>query len=173
MNVELARYINDHLAGAAGAVNLIADLADRQSDPLDRDFYESLRSKVESDRALLQDLLKRSGEEPGAFLQTVGALTEKVGRIKLLWEGMREGGLGQFEALEMLTLGIQGKRLLWRVLAERALDHPEWDGINFTELEAEARRQREAVEVRRRAAARDCFTRVSAVRSPWPIPPLS
>ena len=49
----------------------------------------------------------------------------------------------------MLALGIQGKRLLWAMLAELAPALPEWQGIPFADLELEAIKQRDAVEERR------------------------
>jgi hypothetical protein len=62
-----------------------------------------------------------------------------------------------FEALEMLALGIQGKRLLWVVLQEIAPHFPEWEDINFAELEFEAIRQRESVEDRRIESGREAL----------------
>ena len=42
-------------------------------------------------------------------------LTEKVSRLKLK-HGAADG-LGTFEALEFLVIGIHGKRALWRAMA--------------------------------------------------------
>jgi hypothetical protein len=77
---------------------------------------------------------------------------------------MQHGELGRFEACEMLALGIQGKRLLWRGLAEIAPFHPGWHAFDFHTLERDAERQRDAVEEERMKAARLVF----AIETPDP-----
>ena len=73
------------------------------------------------------------------------------------WVALASGHLGRFEAMEILALGIQGKRLLWVVLGELAPFVPEWQGIEFAELELDAIAQRDAVETRRIDAAMDAL----------------
>jgi hypothetical protein len=155
MDHELERYLNDHLAGSAGAVRLIDHLATCQEDPGETEFFRSLKSKVEADREQLRELLARAGLKESAALQAAGKLTAGAGNLKLKWEGMEPGELGMLEALEMLALGIQGKRLLWLMLAELAPAIPEWQGIPFAELELAAIEQRDAVEARRLRHGRD------------------
>ena len=155
MDENLQRYLNDHLAGSAGAVKLIDSLASRQEDPEEAEFFQTLKAKVEADREQLRDLLSRVGLEESATLQVAGKLTAGASKMKLKWEGMEPGELGMLEALEMLVLGIQGKRLLWVVLAEISSAFPEWEGIGFAELELEAIQQRDAVEERRLQHGRD------------------
>lgn len=157
MDQNLERYLNDHLAGSCGAVRLIDDLAGRQDDVAGRDFFLGLKAKVEGDQVLLRDLLERAGMKESGALQAAGSLTARASRLKLMWEGFEPGNLGMFEALEMLALGIQGKRLLWLVLAEIAPHFPEWQGIPFADLELEAIRQRDAVEERRIEEGRNCL----------------
>jgi hypothetical protein len=60
-----------------------------------------------------------------------------------------------FEALEMLALGVQGKRLLWLVMQEIQPWFPEWSDYDFANLELEAIRQRDGVEVWRIEAAKE------------------
>jgi len=167
MDQNLQRYLNDHLAGSAGAVNLIDNLASRQEDPEEAEFFRSLKAKVEADQEQLRDLLTRAGLGESAALQVAGKLTASASKLKLKWEGMDPGELGMLEALEMLALGIQGKRMLWVMLAELAPAFPEWEGVRFSELELEAIEQRDAVEERRLQHGRDSLIdaerRVAAV----------
>lgn len=149
MDTELQRYLNDHLAGSAGAVGLIQTLADNAVDPEEELFFASLKEKVEEDRLQLKDLISLLGKNSSTLLEAAGNLTEKAGRLKLMWEGLEPGQLGRFEAIEMLAVGIQGKRLLWVVLGELAPWIPEWSGIDFAGRELEAIAQRDAVESRR------------------------
>lgn len=149
MNQELERYLNDHLAGSCGAVSLIEALADRQESEPQRDFLLGLKESVEKDQALLKRLIEQGGMEQSKPLQVAGTLAAKAGRLKLLWEGLKPGELGMFEALEMIALGIHGKRLLWVMLGEIAPQVPSWQNVDFAELELAAIRQRDAVEERR------------------------
>lgn len=149
MDDELQRYLNDHLGGSAGAVDLIRSLAERGGESIDRLFFEELESKVEHDREQLKELIARLGGSSSDLLEAAGNLTAKAGKLKLEWEGFEPGSLGMMEALEILSLGIEGKRLLWVLLAKLAPSIPEWREIDFAWLEREAAEQRDAVEERR------------------------
>ena len=54
---------------------------------------------------------------------------EKVSRLKLK-HGSADG-LGTFEALEFLVIGIHGKWALWRAMAELASFDSRLEGIDF------------------------------------------
>ncbi|WP_341408129.1 hypothetical protein [Luteolibacter soli] len=157
MNKELYRYLNDHLAGSAGAIGIIEKLADTADDPEEAAFFRELGEKVETDRTILKDLIGKLGESSSSLLEAAGVATGAASRIKLAWEGLEPGHLGRFEALELLALGIQGKRLLWLALAEIAPLIPAWTA-NFAELELDAIAQRDSVEERRVEAARDALS---------------
>ncbi len=153
MDQELTRYLNEHLAGSAGALLLIQKLAESHGEAEARDFFSLLNEKVESDRCLLEDLIQKLGKEPSTFLRIAGGITARIAGIKLMWEQMESGKLGLFEALEMLALGVHGKRLLWVALMEIADWIPEWDGIDFVALERQAIQQRDDIEFWRIQAA--------------------
>lgn len=157
MDQNLLRYLNDHLAGSSGAIGLIQNLASSAELSEEARYFRSLEKKVEADRGLLKELIGRLGESSSSLLETAGSITGAAGRLKLIWEGMEPGGLGRFEALEVLSLGIQGKRLLWLAMAEIAGNIPEWNGINFADLELDAIDQRDSVEARRIEAAAEAL----------------
>lgn len=157
MDQELERYLNDHLAGSSGALLMIGHLIDTLEDPQAVDFFVELKTDVEEDRRLLEHLLTSAGLHPSGILKAAGKLTARVGFLKLMWEGFEPGKLGLFEALEMLALGVQGKRLLWLALREIAHTYPAWSEVNFADLELEAIRQRDGVEGWRIEAARATF----------------
>jgi hypothetical protein len=154
MDNPLECYLNDHLAGSCGAISMIEELACRQEDETGKHFFEGLKSSVEKDQELLRELLKKAGMEESKTMQVAGGITARAGKLKLMWEGLDPGELGMFEALEMLALGIQGKRILWVMLGDIAPLYPEWSGVDFNDLELQAIRQRDAVEVRRLDAGR-------------------
>jgi hypothetical protein len=138
-------------------VDLIESIAKRCEEGEDRSFYHDLGRKVEQDRKVLHELIQAVGKKSSGVLEAAGKMTAKAGRLKLMWEGLERGELGLFEALEMLALGIQGKRILWVVLRELQPWTPEWEEIDFANLEAEAIEQRDAVEERRVRAVMDAL----------------
>ncbi len=136
---------------------MIQKLIETFEDPQAVDFFTELKSDVAEDRRLLERLLATAGLQPSGLLKAAGKATARVGFLKLMWEGFDPGELGLFEALEILALGVQGKRLLWGTLREVAAGFPEWSDIDFADLEREAIRQRDGVEVWRIEAARKTF----------------
>ena len=93
---------------------MIQDLVESQEGSEARDYFIKLKGEVESDRKLLEKLLESAGLEPSGTLKVAGKVAGRIGMWKMKWEGFEPGELGMFEALEALTLGIEGKRLLWR-----------------------------------------------------------
>lgn len=157
MDKDLQRYLNGHLAGSHCVLSLIGELARRQTDARECRFFAELQGRVENDQQILKYLLSRIGCEESSGFKAVGEIGGKVSRMVLLYEGMEPGKLGSFESLEMLALGIQGKRLLWVALQEVAHHFPEWSEIDFQNLEFEAIRQREEVEERRLVHGREAL----------------
>ena len=66
-------------------------------------------------------------------------------------------GLGTFEALEFLVIGIHGKRALWRAMEVVASFDSRLRDIDFTELIARAENQHQKAEERRLACAHSVF----------------
>lgn len=157
MDNELSRYLNDHLAGSSGALLLIQEIADKHDDPCAKAFFTDLKERVLEDRRLLEDILQRIDQAPSGFLKVAGGIAARVGGIKLMWEKVEPGRLGMFEALEMLALGVQGKRLLWIVMDLISQGYPEWESIDFRALELQAIEQRDGVEEWRQDAALRTF----------------
>lgn len=155
MDHDVTRYLNDHLAGSSGALILIQKIADSHDTPEAREFFLGLKEKVQADQSLLEDLLKRIGHEPSSLMKAAGGIAVRLANIKLMWEQVEPGELGLFEALEMLALGVQGKRLLWAALRENARWFPEWNDIDFAGLELQAIDQRDRIEYWRVQAAVD------------------
>lgn len=155
MNPELARYLNDHLAGSSGALLLIDQLVETMDDPAAREDMSRLKEEVIKDRELLEDLLEKGGSDASGLLKAAGDITARMGLVKLWWEGMKPGELGMFEALEVLALGVQGKRLLWKAMDAISQRIPGWKDMDFKRLEEDALRQRDRVERWRIKAAKE------------------
>lgn len=155
MNKNLHHYLNHHLAGSLGAVRLIEHLIDTVDEPEARDFFVQLKVEVEEDQELLKGLLTSAGMDTSTSIHIAGEIAGRVGFLQFMWEGFEPRGLGLFEGLEILALGIQGKRLLWLALSEIEFLIPEWRDVDFARLEREALSQRNNVERWRIEAARD------------------
>lgn len=160
MNDDLSDYLNHHLAGSQTAVAVLDELARRtEEDEQRHTFFVRLKSEIEADQDHLRTVLEAAGLKEKALPQLAGKLGGTASRLGFGLEGMQTGELGLLEALEMLALGIEGKRLLWILLDEIAHEFPEWDRICFGDLERRAELQRQAVENLRLKAARASLKR--------------
>src|SRR4051794_7120756 len=100
MSDSLATYLQDHLAGADFAVDLLQSLREQHgAEPLGQ-FASSLLVDIEEDRTVLKAITDRIGREPSNLKEAAAWMTEKLSRWKLGRDVA--GGLGTFEALETL-----------------------------------------------------------------------
>ena len=154
---HLGIYLNDHLAGSVAALELIEYLSKNYPDTTLETFFADLHADISADQDVLRDLL-RTFEEGESAVRKAGAwLAEKLGRAKFGLSEHQVSGTGLLEALEGLALGITGKQLLWRALQSASDTTPQLRGLDYAHLEQRAREQRDRVEEKRLAAARDAF----------------
>lgn len=149
---NLTAYLRDHAAGAAGALDLVTHLISSSTGSPDGKFFEHLRTQIEEDRATLDELLSRLRGSESTVFNAMSRLGEKAARVKLLLAGPEGEDLGRLEALDALSLGIEGKRALWLALAAVAI--PKLQMVNFAALARRAAAQRKSVERRRLSVAR-------------------
>src|SRR4051812_479965 len=151
----LTTYLQDHLAGALHAIELLKAMRDHFAGEALGGFSAEMLAEVEADREVLATLTERAGGTAGGMKEWGAWLSEKVSRLKL-----RHGsadGLGTFEALEFLVIGIHGKRALWLAMKEVATFDARLQGLDFSELIGRAENQHERVEKRRLAYALSVF----------------
>jgi hypothetical protein len=152
MSDPLATYIEDHLAGATYAIDLLEAIRDRYAgDPLGQ-FAGSMLVEVTADHATLKELAQRIGAKSSGLKGMAAWVAEKVSRLKL--KPGASDGLGIFEALEFLALGILGKLALWRTLAVVCPGDARLQNMNFAGLAARAEAQHARMEDHRLEAAR-------------------
>ena len=147
----LGIYLNDHLAGSTGALELVKRAAGEHDGPLGT-FVAQLRDEIAADRHVLEGLMDELGVTPDKAKVAVAWAGEKAGRLKPNGEVRGRSPLTPLIELESLSLGIEGKRLMWLALAE--VEDLPLSRERLAELVARAEAQREGVEVHRREAAR-------------------
>jgi len=157
---QLDSYLNDHLAGSVGALELLDHLV-RLYDckPLAK-FFARLRDEIGADQKTLQELMRTLGTKQSSIRRAGAWVAEKFSQAGFAIAGDEVGGLDLLLALETLEMGISGKKLLWRALA--AADVPRTADIDFVELEQGAEEQIARVEVERLRAAREAFSGTDA-----------
>jgi hypothetical protein len=152
---DLNSYLNDHLAGSVGALELLDRLIDTyEGKPLER-FFRELRHEIETDQGTLKELIARLGEKESAVRKAGAWIVEKLSRAKIQLSETHEGKMGLFLALEGLALGIHGKRSLWRALAAASQTAPHLRGLDYAMLENRAVEQHDLVEAKRLEVARE------------------
>ena len=143
----LAIYLQDHLAGATGGLELARRARDSHSGTPLGDFLAGLAGETEEDRERLLEIMRfcEVGEDR---LKVAGAWTgEKLGRLKLNGEIISRSPLSTVVELEGLFIGISGKLSLWRNLERAMGEH--LTRFDLPALIERAERQRDQVEQHR------------------------
>ena len=152
---ELDSYLNDHLAGSVGALELIAHWAKLCRGKALGEFFTDLEAEISADQDTLRDLMRCLGVEESKMRQAGAWTAEKLGLARFAIAGVEPGGLGLVLALEGLIMGIAGKKLLWRALG--AANLPKAEAFDFKELQRRAEEQIGRTEAERIRAARRAF----------------
>ena len=153
MSESLGIYLRDHLGGAQIAVQLLEGMSKHQEDARYRELAKRLLPEIQADDNTLRSITEAIGEDPSAIKNAGGWLLEKLTRLKL--GHTRSAGLELFEALEMLSVGIAGKRSLWKALQVVSKEDGRLNRFDFVTLLHRADDQFQSVEEERlRIAAR-------------------
>lgn len=154
---ELSDYLNDHLAGSVGALELLDRLVETYADKPPGRFFRELRDDIRRDQEALEELIAKLGFKESAVRKASAWIAEKFSRSKIDLEAESKPDLGLFLALEALVLGITGKRSLWRALGAASRTRPALARLDYSGLEKGAIDQCERVEARRLEIARAVF----------------
>ncbi|WP_165250472.1 hypothetical protein [Paludisphaera soli] len=155
---HLATYLTDHMAGSTAALELLERLkAEYEGDPVAATATR-LIAEIGDERKVLDGLAERIGASVTLPRKAASWITEKAAQLKLLYDDPKGGPLRHLESFEALSLGIEGKRLLWRALATASARRRELVGPDYDGLVAQAEDQRRRVEAHRLAAAAEALT---------------
>lgn len=145
-------YLSDHFAGSAVARSRCSHAAAQNRGNDFGAFLERLLHDIDEDRATLRRVIERVGGKPPRMKVAAGAALEKLSRLKPDGQLRGYSPLTRLLEFEALSVGVEGKRLLWVALGElRRSSLAEFD---FEELEQRAVEQRQGIEQQRLAAAR-------------------
>jgi hypothetical protein len=132
----LAIYLNDHLAGATAGVELARRLrASNRDDPEFGPALAEVCAEIEADRETLESVMAWLGVGQSKLKPLAAVLGERLGRLKLNGQLRGYSPLSRLDELELLQIGVAGKRRLWR-----ALEHTHADDLSSFELGALAER---------------------------------
>ena len=154
---HLAVYLNDHLAGSQGALDLMQRLAEDEEHTWVNDTVAEVRAEVAEERAQLEALMDRLQIDKSRSRQVTGWFAEKAAQLKLRIDDPSDGDLRLFESLEAITLGLTGKLALWRALEAVAEHLPAIRGIDYAHYAEQSEEQRRRVEELRIRAAKKAF----------------
>jgi hypothetical protein len=147
----LAIYLNDHLAGSTGGVELARRT---RASNADSEFGEPLAKicgEIEADRESLEAVMAELGVGRSRIKPVLGWLGEKLARAKPNGRLRGYSPLSRVVELEALLLGITGKLRLWTLLDDLLGGQV---ATNLPTLIARAEDQRSQVEGLQLQAAR-------------------
>ena len=158
MSEAIVTYLHDHLAGSHFAIELLDLLSEQYRGDELGDFAVALNAEIKEDQEKLKRIIELVGSTRVDLAEITGWLGEKASQFKLRRDKSQRG-VGTFEALEILTLGIRGKLALWQVLPIiREMDGRIPD-FNYGNLAMRAHEQYARVEGQRRKTALATFSR--------------
>jgi hypothetical protein len=151
----LGIYLNDHLAGATGGVELARRMAGSGHVPVAGSVLHDLAAEIAQDRAALLEIMAALDVPVRGYKVYAAWIGEKAGRLKPNGYLLARSPLSNLEELEMLRLGVEGKAAGWRTIRVLADRERRLDSGRLDELISRARRQADLLEELRVRAADD------------------
>ena len=159
----LGIYLNDHLSGSVLGVDTIRSCLETVDGPI-RAELEELLLEIEQDQAVLKEVMAQFSFSQNALKKAAAWLTEKAARLKVGSgpSDPQHAAFRMMERLEMLSLGISGKRMLWKLLETVVADEPRLSGFDFHHLIKTATDQVSRVDAMRLDLAREALRTTDA-----------
>lgn len=156
----LAIYLNDHLLGSTAGLELARRARKANEGTGLGDLLTRLEAEIDEDRETLRQVMAAvdAGEDKAKVV--AGWTAEKLGRLKLNGKLLGHSPLSTVVELEGLSLGIQGKAALWKMLG--AIGDPRLADFDFEALWRRAEGQSAELEPHRIAAGQTAFTASAA-----------
>lgn len=155
----LAIYLNDHLAGATGGVELARRARSSNRGTKVGAALDGICAEIEADRAALEEVMEQLQVKRNRPKVAGAWAAEKLGRLKLNGRLTGYSPLSRLVELEMLHIGITGKLQLWQALDET--QSAKLAQFDLPGLVERAESQRARVERLRLDAGREAFAEES------------
>ena len=146
--MNLLGYLNDHLAGAAAGIQLAERCRDRDPESELGHMLQVLLLEIQNDRDVLERVIRVLGGSPDTIKRGAALGAERISSLRMslpmVGPGSRESA--RLEEIEVLSLGIEGKRLMWAALAQLSSTDERLSEFPFPDLKRQARSQRDRLE---------------------------
>jgi hypothetical protein len=150
-------YLNDHLAGATGVVELARRAARANQGSDIGDVLARLEAEVVEARAALRHMMAALSIPLRHYKVYAAWVAEKAGRLKLNGQVRGRSPLSIVVELEALRLGIEANAAGWRTLREVAEHDGRLDAAQLDGLLARAHHQADILEELRARKAAEIF----------------
>jgi hypothetical protein len=158
MDRKLLRiYLQDHLAGSTGGLELARRARGANEGTPYGDPLAKLADDIEADRRSLESLMDELGFGADRAKNIAFWVGEKAGRLKLNGQLTGYSPLSRVVELEGLIAGVGAKLSLWRTLRDVAEVVPELDADRLDRLVERAQQQIETLHELRTRAGREAF----------------
>lgn len=152
---RISIYLNDHLAGAAGGIEL-ARRAARQHGR-SRSVLNDVAHEIEADRSELLAIMAALDVPVRKYKRAATWALEKLGRLKLNGRIFRRSPVSDVLEVEALRLAVEGKAAGWLLLRRLAEQDHRLDPDQLDRLIERAARQAEVLETLRISTADETF----------------
>ena len=155
LSSDLATYLKDHDAGSEAALQILDHLEKQYGSGPVGDMARTLRPQFLSERSQVHRLLTSMDDSFSAPRRLFGWLSEKALQLKLMADDPDNGPLRLLETVELLGLGVHGKRGMWKALEANKDCVSVLESVPFAALIAQAEAQEQIIESVRLSAAKD------------------
>jgi hypothetical protein len=155
-------YLRDHHGGSTAGLALARRCRRANEGSEWSDVLAEIEAEIAEDKTALESIMAGLGATPSPVKSALGAIGERIGRLKRNGRWTGYSPLSRVIELEGLAAGIETKRNLWRALAR--LDGSDFDAARLEALADRAGSQLERVRRAHDRAAAVTFAghRVSA-----------
>jgi hypothetical protein len=150
-------YLQDHLAGSTGGVELARRARGANRGTTYGDALSNLADDIEADRRALEEIMDDLGFGADRAKNVAFWAAEKAGRLKLNGQLTGYSPLSRLVELEGLITGVNGKLSLWRSLLDIAPQERRLDADRLGHLVERGQEQLGTLEGLRERAAREAL----------------
>jgi hypothetical protein len=145
----LSIYLNDQLALGVGWRELARRAQRNNRDNEAGAALAEVATGIAEDVDTFTEIMRRLGVRRNSVKTALACAAERLGRLKPNGKIATYSPLSRFVELEILAMGIEGKKVLWATLRDLAGLRDRFPDIDFDELIRRAEQQRRTLEPHR------------------------